>query len=68
VWVSIFFSKGLGLLMEAVPGSQTVGLLVDPANPFHAAPASQLEAAALALNVHGSVRPSASAGEIRNSL
>jgi ABC-type uncharacterized transport system substrate-binding protein len=49
------FSKGLGLLKEAVPGLETVGLLVDPANPFHAEAASQLEAAALALNVHGSV-------------
>jgi putative tryptophan/tyrosine transport system substrate-binding protein len=49
------FSKGPGLLKEAVPGLQTVELLVDPANPFHAAAASQLEAAALALNVHGSV-------------
>jgi putative ABC transport system substrate-binding protein len=49
------FSKGLELLKEAVPGLQMVALLVDPANPFHAAAASQIEAAALALNVRGSV-------------
>ncbi len=49
------FSKGLEFLKEAVPGLQMVALLVDPANPFHAAAASQLEAAALALNVRSSV-------------
>src|SRR6266851_8678135 len=43
------FSKGLELLKEAVPGLQMVALLVDPANPFHAAAASHIEAAALAL-------------------
>ena len=49
------FSKCLEFLKEAVPGLQMVALLVDPANPFHAAAASQLEAAALALKVRGSV-------------
>jgi putative ABC transport system substrate-binding protein len=49
------FSKGVEFLKEAVPGLQMVALLVDPANPFHAAAASQLEAAALALNVRSNV-------------
>jgi putative ABC transport system substrate-binding protein len=45
------FSKGLELLKEAVPGLQMVALLVNPANPVHEAAASQMEAAALALNL-----------------
>jgi putative tryptophan/tyrosine transport system substrate-binding protein len=49
------FSKCLEFLKEAVPGLQMVALLVDPTNPFHAAAASQIEAAALTLNVRGSV-------------
>jgi len=49
------FSKSLELLKEAVPGLQMVGLLLNPANPVHAAAASQIEAAAQALNVRGSV-------------
>ena len=49
------FSKGLEFLKESVPGLQMVALLVDPANPVHAAAASQIEAAALALKVRGSV-------------
>jgi putative tryptophan/tyrosine transport system substrate-binding protein len=49
------FSKCLEFLKEAVPGLQMVALLVDPANPVHAAAASQIEAAALTLNVRGSV-------------
>jgi putative ABC transport system substrate-binding protein len=48
------FSKGLELLKEAVPGLQKVALLLDPTNSFHAAAASQIEAAALALNVRAS--------------
>jgi putative tryptophan/tyrosine transport system substrate-binding protein len=43
------------LLKEAVPGLQMVALLVNPANAFHAATASQIEAAAQALNVRGNV-------------
>jgi len=49
------FSKGLELLKEAVPGLQTVAVLVNPANPFHEAAASQMEASALALNLRGTV-------------
>jgi putative ABC transport system substrate-binding protein len=49
------FSKGLELLKEAVPGLQTVAVLVNPANPFHEAAASQMETAALALNLRGRV-------------
>jgi putative ABC transport system substrate-binding protein len=48
------FSKGLELLREAVPGLQMVALLVNPANPFHAAAGSQIEAAAQPLNVRAS--------------
>jgi putative tryptophan/tyrosine transport system substrate-binding protein len=49
------FSKGLELLKEAVPGLQMVAVLVNPANPFHEAAASQMEAAALALNLRARV-------------
>jgi putative tryptophan/tyrosine transport system substrate-binding protein len=49
------FTKSMELLKEAVPGSQKFALLVNPANPFHAAAASQIEAAAQALNVRGNV-------------
>jgi len=49
------FSKSLELLKEAVPGLQMVGLLLNPANPVHAAAASQIEAAAQALNVRARV-------------
>jgi putative ABC transport system substrate-binding protein len=45
------FSKGLELLKEAVPGLQTVALLVNPTNPVHERIASQMQAAALALNL-----------------
>jgi putative ABC transport system substrate-binding protein len=49
------FSKGLELLKEAVPGLQTVALLVNPANSFHEAAASQMETAALVLNLRARV-------------
>jgi len=49
------FSKGLEFLKEAVPSLQTVAVLVNPANPFHEAAASQMQAAALALNLRGKV-------------
>jgi putative tryptophan/tyrosine transport system substrate-binding protein len=49
------FTKSMELLKEAVPGLQMVALLVNPANAFHAATASQIEAAAQALNVRGNV-------------
>jgi putative tryptophan/tyrosine transport system substrate-binding protein len=49
------FSKGMEFLKEAVPGLQMVALLMNPANPYHAAAASQIEAAAQALNVRASV-------------
>jgi putative tryptophan/tyrosine transport system substrate-binding protein len=49
------FSKGLELLNEAVPGLQMVALLLNPANSYHEAAASQMEAAALALNVRAGV-------------
>jgi putative ABC transport system substrate-binding protein len=49
------FSKSMELLKEAVPALQMVGLLLNPANPFHAAGASQIEAAAQALNVRARV-------------
>src|SRR5262245_16969334 len=42
-------------LKEAVPGLQMVALLVNPANPYHAGTASQMEAAAQALNVRANV-------------
>jgi ABC-type uncharacterized transport system substrate-binding protein len=45
------FSKGLEFLKEVVPGLQIVALLVNPENPAHAAIGSQMEAAALALNL-----------------
>jgi putative tryptophan/tyrosine transport system substrate-binding protein len=45
------FSKSMDFLNEAVPSLQMVALLIDPANPFHAAAQSQIEAAAQALNV-----------------
>ena len=48
------FSKGLELLKEAVPGLQMVALLLNPANPFHAAAGSKIEAAAQVLNVRAS--------------
>jgi putative ABC transport system substrate-binding protein len=38
-----------------MPGLQTVAVLVNPANPFHEAAASQMETAALALNLRGRV-------------
>ena len=49
------FSKSLELLKEAVPGLQTVALLVNPANPIHESVASQMQAAALALNLRAGV-------------
>jgi putative ABC transport system substrate-binding protein len=49
------FTKSMELLKEAVPGLQMVALVVNPANPYHAATASQIEAAAQALNVRGNV-------------
>ena len=49
------FTKSMDLLKQAVPELQMVLLLVNPANPFHAAAASQVEAAAQALNVRGNV-------------
>src|SRR5262245_31792914 len=49
------FTKGMEFLKEAVPGLQMVALLVNPANPYHAATSSQMEAAAQALNVRGNV-------------
>jgi len=49
------FSKSMELLKEAVPALQMVGLLLNPANPVHAAAASQIEAAAQALNVRARV-------------
>ncbi|WP_027528090.1 ABC transporter substrate-binding protein [Bradyrhizobium sp. Ec3.3] len=49
------FSKGLELLKEAVPGLQTVALLMNPANPVHKAVASQMEAVALTLNLRAKV-------------
>src|SRR5262245_12757183 len=49
------FTKGMEFLKEAVPGLQMVALLVNPANPYHAATASQIEAAAQAVNVRGHV-------------
>jgi putative ABC transport system substrate-binding protein len=49
------FSKSLELLREAVPGLQTVALLVNPANPVHELAASQMQAAALALNLRAKV-------------
>src|SRR5262245_15433588 len=49
------FTKGMEFLKEAVPGLQMTALLVNPANPYHAATASQMEAAAQALNVRGKV-------------
>ena len=48
------YSKGMELLTEAVPGLNMVGLLVNPANPLHAAVASRIEAAAQALTVRAS--------------
>ena len=48
------YSKSMELLTEAVPGLNLVGLLVNPANPLHAAVASQIEAAAQTLAVHAS--------------
>jgi putative tryptophan/tyrosine transport system substrate-binding protein len=49
------FSKSMEFLKEAVPALQMVGLLLNQANPFHAAAASQIEAAAQALNVRARV-------------
>src|SRR5262245_8921347 len=50
------FTKGMEFLKEAVPGLQMVALVMNPANPFHAAMASEIEAAAhRALNVRGKV-------------
>src|SRR5262249_30297915 len=49
------FSKSLEFLKEAVPDLQTVALLMNPANPVHKAVASQMEAAALALNLRATV-------------
>jgi len=49
------FTKGMEFLKAAVPGLQTIALLVNPANPFHAATANQIEAAAQGLNVVGKV-------------
>ena len=50
------FTKSMEFLKEAVPGLQMVALLVNPANPYHAGTASQIEAAAhRALNVRGKV-------------
>src|SRR5215475_10466452 len=49
------FTKGMEFLKEAVPGLQMVALLVNPANPYHPGTASQMEAAAQALNVRGKV-------------
>ena len=45
------FTKGMEFLKEAVPGLQMVALLVNPANPYHAGTASQMEAATQALNL-----------------
>jgi putative ABC transport system substrate-binding protein len=45
----------MDFLKEAVPSLQMVALLIDPANPFHAAAQSQIEAAAQALNVRASL-------------
>jgi putative ABC transport system substrate-binding protein len=49
------FSKSMEFLKEAVPGLQMVAVLMDPTNPFHAAAANQIEAAAQALNVRAGV-------------
>lgn len=62
------FTKSMELLKEAVPGLQMVALLVNPANPYHAATASQIEAAAQALNVRGHVFQARRLEEGHNSL
>jgi len=49
------FSKGMEFLKEVVPGLQIVALLVNPENLSHAAIGSQMEAAALALNLRARV-------------
>jgi putative ABC transport system substrate-binding protein len=49
------FSKSMELLKEAVPRLEMVALLVNPANPVHAAEAIQVGAAAESLNVRTSV-------------
>jgi putative ABC transport system substrate-binding protein len=49
------FSKSMELLKEAVPRLGMVALLVNPANPIHAAEAIQVDAAAQSLNVRASV-------------
>ena len=62
------FSKGLELLKEAVPGLQTVALLMNPANPVHKAVASQMETAALALNARAGVFQARRPDEIATAL
>src|SRR6266568_8036321 len=49
------FSKSMEFLKEVVPGLQIVALLVNPENLSHAAIGSQMEAAALALNLRARV-------------